>query len=89
MTVTPSHVAVFLIGLLHSAFALGELLPWESPLIMQAVMKKWLQQHNLKGSDNTLTTEQNRLILMQNSLMAMIVHNAGLYNGIVAAALFV
>lgn len=89
MTLTPSQAAVILIGLLHSAFAFGELWPWESPLIMQAVLKKWLKQHGLQGGENNLKPEQNRLISMQNRLISMIVHNAGIYNGIVGAALFV
>ena len=75
MSFTAPQLAVALIGLLHTAFALGELFPWESPAILQAVIKKWPQKPDLKRNES--------------HLVAMIVHNAGIYNGILAAALFV
>ena len=75
MTFTPHLIAVALIGLLHVFFTFAELFPWRSPLILKAVINKWPKP----------------LVLDSNgkNLMAMIVHNAGIYNGIVAAALFV
>jgi len=71
---SPSQIAVALIGVLHILFALGELLPWGSPFIMNMVLGKWPRKLDL--------SENDRYVL------AMVVHNAGIYNAIVAAGLF-
>jgi uncharacterized membrane protein len=68
-----STVAVFAIGILHALFMIGELFPWKRPLIIAAVLKKWPQRLDLSANDL--------------SFVATVVHNAGVYNGIVAAAL--
>ena len=67
-----STIAVVAIGLLHVIFMFGELLCWKSPLIMTIVLNKW---------DLGLTPDQSHLV-------SNVVHNAGIYNGIVAAGLF-
>lgn len=69
-----SQIPVSLIGLLHVLFMLGELLPWGSPAIMHTVLKKWPEEP--KPTQNP------------PRVLPMVVHNAGIYNGIVAAALF-
>jgi uncharacterized membrane protein len=71
---TAGQIAVCLIGVLHLVFMVGELFPWGRPKIMVRVLEKWPQQLNL--SDN------------QTHFVAMVVHNAGIYNGIVAGGLF-
>jgi uncharacterized membrane protein len=65
-------IAVVSIGFLHVLFMLGELLPWESPLIMNLVLDKWGLH---------LPTDQSQFV-------STVVHNAGIYNGIVGAGLF-
>jgi hypothetical protein len=65
-------IAVVSIGFLHVLFMLGELLGWKCPLIMTIVLQKW-------GLD--LPPDQSRFV-------SNVVHNAGIYNGIVAAGLF-
>lgn len=74
MPSTASQIAVGSIGLLHLIFMAGELLPWGNPKIMQVVLRKWPRALDLSDNDRHLA--------------AMIVHNAGIYNGIVAAGLF-
>lgn len=71
---TASQIAICLIGFLHVLFMIGELFPWSAPKIMGLVLRKWPRQLDLSGNDQ--------------HLVAMIVHNAGVYNGIVAAGLF-
>jgi uncharacterized membrane protein len=73
MKMTIPSVAVFAIGILHALFMLGELFPWERPLILAAVLKKWPQRLDLTANDL--------------NFVATVVHNSGIYNGIVAAAL--
>lgn len=73
MSFTIEQIAVGCIGLLHTAFAVGELYQWGSPKILLKVLQKW----NLE-----------KLSGPERQLMAVIVHNAGVYNGIVAAGLF-
>ena len=73
MSFSVAQIAVFCIGLLHVVFAVGELHPWGGPKIMLVVLKKW-KLEQLSGPER--------------KLMAMIVHNAGVYNGIVGAGLF-
>jgi putative membrane protein len=74
MSLTLSQLAVCLIALLHVLFMIGELFPWHEPKIMGLVLKKWPRQLELSANDQ--------------NLMAEVVHNAGVYNGIVAAGLF-
>jgi putative membrane protein len=64
---------LIVVAALHACFMLGELLPWKAPLVLQKVSEK------LKGEP--FSPEQQRLV-------ATIVHNVGIYNGIVAGGLF-
>jgi uncharacterized membrane protein len=73
MSLAIDQIAVGCIGLLHTVFAAGELYQWGSPKILLKVLQKW-KLEQLSGPER--------------KLMAMIVHNAGVYNGIVGAALF-
>lgn len=74
MSLTAPQIAVGAIALLHLVFMAGELLPWGAPKIMKVVLGKWPRTLDLSVNDR--------------HLVAMIVHNAGVYNGIVAAGLF-
>lgn len=74
MSWTAPQVAICLIGILHLVFMIGELYPWEHPWIMVRVLERWPQRLDLSVNDT--------------HLVAMVVHNAGIYNGIVAAGLF-
>src|SRR5215510_10719520 len=71
-----SRLALCAIGVLHALFMFGELYKWDSPLIMEAVLEKWPPYPLvLSPADREFTVA--------------VVHNAGIYNGIVAVALFV
>jgi uncharacterized membrane protein len=74
MSLTASQIAICSIGLLHVLFMFGEMFPWGRPKILKTVLKKWPRPLDLSTNDQ--------------HLVAMIVHNAGVYNGIVAAGLF-
>lgn len=74
MSLTAAQIATCLIGILHIAIMVGELYPWEHPWIMVRVLEKWPRPLDLSVNDT--------------HLVAMIVHNAGIYNGIVGASLF-
>lgn len=71
---TSSTAVICAIGALHVLFMFGELFPWKSPFIMDTVLKKWPEPLDLSAADRHFA--------------AMVVHNAGIYNGIVAAGLF-
>lgn len=73
MSFSVAQIVVFCIGLLHTVVAAGELYQWGSPKILLKVLQKW-KLEQLSGPER--------------KLMAMIVHNAGVYNGIVGAGLF-
>jgi Protein of unknown function (DUF1304) len=75
MSWTGSQIAVCSIGVLHAGFMIGELFPWECPWIMALVLRKWPRQLDLSVNDR--------------HFVSMVVHNAGIYNGIVAVGLFV
>lgn len=62
------------VAALHAFFMLGELLPWEAPLVLQKVSEKLPKGEQFSKH--------------QQPLVATIVHNAGIYNGILAAGLF-
>lgn len=68
------QLAICVIGAFHLVFMVGELYPWERPWIMALVSRKW-----------GLDLAQDKT----THLLAMVVHNAGIYNGIVAVGLFV
>ena len=74
MSWTASSIAVCSIALLHVIFMVGELWPWSSPLVMNRVLQKWPKPLDLSPDDR--------------EFVSAIVHNAGIYNGIVAAGLF-
>lgn len=66
----------FLIGVaaLHAVFMLAELFPWSFPVLLRLVSKK--------------LPDGQQLTVSQQALVATIVHNAGIYNAIVAGGLF-
>lgn len=74
MLLTAAQIATCVIGILHIAIMVGELYPWEHPWIMVRVLEKWPQRLDLSVNDT--------------HLVAAIVHNAGIYNGIVGVGLF-
>jgi uncharacterized membrane protein len=53
---------------------MGELFPWNCPIIMKLVMQKWPRRLDLSANDRYF--------------VSIVVHNAGVYNGIVAVGLF-
>lgn len=69
-----ANTIVVAIGTLHVIFMLGELLPWKRPQIMAIVIGKWFKPLALGPNEEQFA--------------ASIVHNAGIYNGLVAAGLF-
>src|SRR4051812_26840629 len=67
---------IFLVvaGLLHLVFMLAELFPWGNPALLAGIAKKKL------SAGQGFNDPQQRLV-------ATIVHNAGIYNGILAGGL--
>jgi putative membrane protein len=61
------------VALLHATFMLLELFPWASPFLLRLVSQKL-------PAGEAFTPHQRNLV-------ATIVHNAGIYNGILAAGL--
>jgi len=62
------------VGGLHALFMLAELLPWPIPFVLEKAGKKLAQT--------------DKFNFEQNKVVANIVRNAGIYNGIVAGGLF-
>jgi len=60
-------------AMLHVVFLIAELFPWPLPVLLRLVSKK------LPSSEPFTQAQRN--------LVATIVHNAGIYNGIVAGGL--
>jgi uncharacterized membrane protein len=75
MTLTASTIAICLIGILHAGLMIAELYPWENPVIMARVLKTWTPLLDLSNDEKHFAS--------------MVVHNAGIYNGIVGTGLFV
>jgi uncharacterized membrane protein len=61
------------VGALHALFMVLEVFPWRSPVLLRIVSKKRLK-------DQPFTNDQRELV-------ATIVHNAGIYNAILAGGL--
>jgi uncharacterized membrane protein len=60
-------------AVLHAGFMAAELFPWRSPLLLRIASEKL-------SPSAVFTEEQQRLV-------ATIVHNAGIYNGILAGGM--
>src|SRR5438105_2787868 len=79
---------------LHTLFMLCELFPWGTPLILRSASKKECARLTDKERAELSEEERDRVsrgelfAKYQKRLVATIVHNAGIYNGIVAAGLF-
>ncbi len=67
-------------ALLHAVFMGAELFPWRVPLLLRVASKKLPSDPKYTLPDAKFTDEQRRLV-------AAIVHNAGVYNGIVCGGL--
>jgi uncharacterized membrane protein len=65
------------VAALHAGFMLCELFPWKFPVLLGIVSKKLPEAH--KGK---------RWTDLQQPLVATIMHNAGIYNAILAGGLF-
>jgi uncharacterized membrane protein len=76
MNIEPIRVVLVLAVLLHLGFVLGEMFPWHQPLLLSRLSKK----KNVVFADNPAND--------QLKLAATIVHNAGIYNLILAAGFF-
>jgi len=62
------------VGALHTLFMLAELFPWSFPTLLQKVSARL-------PAGEQWTDRQQRLV-------ATVVHNAGIYNGVLAGGLF-
>jgi putative membrane protein len=78
------HWIFALVGLLHLLFMVLELFPWHRPFSLGREIKRLPRPP--KGQD--FTSDQQQVVDRHDDLAAAIVHNAGIYNGIVAAGLF-
>jgi uncharacterized membrane protein len=70
-----SQVRLFIlsVAMLHAIFMVCELYPWENPILLKIVSKKLPESEKFTSS--------------QRNLIATIVHNAGIYNFIIAGGL--
>lgn len=71
---TRQQLFLFGVAVLHAAFMVLEFFPWESPFLLGVVSEK------LPAGE--------AFTLAERDLVATIVHNAGIYNGVFAAGLF-
>jgi uncharacterized membrane protein len=67
------RIFIIAVAALHGAFMLAEFFPWENPYLLKAVSQK--------------LPEGESLSVVQRKLVATIVHNAGIYNAILAGGL--
>jgi len=67
------QAVLYLAVVVHAAFMLAELFPFPTPLLLKVVGEKWCPGQPFLGK--------------QHDLVANIVRNAGIYNGIVAGGL--
>jgi uncharacterized membrane protein len=70
-----AYLGVIVVGVLHILIMVLEMVPWDTPIFMAKVLAK-------RNLPRALDADQHRLV-------ATIVHNAAIYNGIVGAGLLV
>jgi len=73
MKLSPILVIVLWFGALHASFMIGELYPWRCPFVLQ-----------LSSKDLPKLSDGKSLTDDQEKFVARILHNVGIYNGIVA-----
>jgi uncharacterized membrane protein len=73
---------IIVVGLLHVAFMVCEMYPWPNPILLGIVTKELPAMADIEGVTNPKFSPQ------QQQIVATIVHNAGIYNAILAAGLF-
>lgn len=72
----------FFVGIVHLVFAFCEMFPWSNPILLSKVSAA------LPNVDEPSRITGNRKFTQQqNKLVTTIVHNAGIYNFILAASL--
>ena len=69
---------------LHASFLAAELLPWSRPLLLQKASENL---RPLAEVTKDQLSPEAKFTEEQQKLLATIVHNAGIYNGIVAGGL--
>jgi uncharacterized membrane protein len=76
---------LFLLGAaaLHALFMVFELFPWSTPFSLQLASSKLPKL----PASHLLTDDQEKFFAARQRLTATAVHNAGIYNGIVAGGL--
>ena len=73
---------IIVVGSLHVAFMVCEMYPWHNPILLGIVTK---ELPAVAGIDETT---KPKFSPQQQQIVATIVHNAGVYNAILAAGLF-
>lgn len=75
-------IFLIVVAAVHALFMICELFPWSSPLLLGIVSKKLPDlPAGARGTESPKWSKE------QQPLVATIVHNAGIYNGIVAGGL--
>lgn len=81
---------IVLVGLLHAAFMVCEMYPWNNPILLGVVAAELPGAAN-KTADSGSESDESKTLKFtpeQQRIVATIVHNAGIYNAIIAAGLF-
>ena len=73
---------IIVVALLHAAFAFCEMYPWSNPKLLSVVTK------HLPDEARDDVVKKHKFSTQQQPIVATIVHNAGIYNAILAAGLF-
>ena len=79
---------IVLVGLLHAAFMVCEMYPWSNPILLRTVTKTLPAMPGEQSSDDREESTGPKFTPRQQSIVATIVHNAGIYNAVLAAGLF-
>jgi len=81
---------IIVVGLLHAAFMVCEMYPWTNPILLTKVAKDLPTIASDNTQEDSAADESNkrRFTPEQQDVVATIVHNAGIYNAILAAGLF-
>jgi hypothetical protein len=83
------RVFIFVVAALHAAFMAGELFPFGSPFLLRKLSAKLPKGlgTELPQGQGTVLPKDKAWTESQEKLVAVIVRNAGVYNGILAGGL--
>lgn len=82
------QIYMIIVSVVHFAFAIFEMFPWPNPVLLRILSKALPELDDADTvTPSAVSRSKPKFSAQQQQLVATIVHNAGIYNAVVAGAL--